>query len=544
MEISNLSLPAANRFASEYLEQSEAVTPFFHYTYNKPGVYRDRLEELALRDYPRERLAAHIEAYMSRFGDSGEIRKSIEKLKRPDSAVVIGGQQAGILTGPLYTIHKAISIIRLAKLEQERLGVPVVPVFWIAGEDHDYDEVNHLFVPAGTSAEKWIFPQKTSGKKMVSEIEIDREACGAWVSKLIAHLGETDHTKELVKAIEHSLEAHSSFTDFFAALILHLFKDSGLLIVDSGNKELRQLESGKFEAIINSHAEISESLLSQQEEIRKQGFTNTIEASKNSANLFYYDRRLEERILLEFDPLEERFTGKGGSIVFTKEELLQIAREEPFRLSNNVVTRPLMQEWLFPVLAFIGGPGEIAYWAELKLVFEHFGMKMPPIVPRLNITILERPVEDDIQELELDITGAIIQGTASEEEKFLSSLRDEELEEAFARAKAEIIRQYEGLVGKAAGSAPALLPLMKKNEAIVLAQVAFLERKLEEAIRLKHKAVLDKFARVNLALRPESSPQERVWNIIYYLNKYGLDFVERLSDLEYEFDGKHKLVRI
>ncbi|WP_316568424.1 bacillithiol biosynthesis cysteine-adding enzyme BshC [Neobacillus sp. YIM B06451] len=544
MEISNLSLPAANRFASEYLKQTEAVTPFFHYTYNKPGVYRERLEDLASRDYPRERLASHIESYMSRFGESEENLKSIEKLKRPDSAVVIGGQQAGILTGPLYTIHKAISIIRLAELEESRLGVPVVPVFWIAGEDHDYDEVNHLFVPAGNSMEKWIFPQKTGGKKMVTDIEIDRDLCGAWVSNLIAHFGETGYTKELVKVIEHFLEAHSSFSDFFAALVLHLFKDSGLLIVDSGNRELRLLESEKFEAIIHSHAEISESLISQQEEIKKQGFANTIEAAKNSANLFYYDSRLEERILLEYDPSEERFTGKNGSVVFTKEELLLIAREEPFRLSNNVVTRPLMQEWLFPVLAFIGGPGEIAYWAELKQVFEHFGMKMPPIVPRLNITILERPVEVDIQELGLDIAEAMIRGTAAEEETFLSSLRDHELEEAFARAKAEILRQYDGLVGKAAGSAPGLLPLMKKNEAIVLAQIAFLERKLEEAVRLKHKAILDKFARVNLALRPEGSPQERIWNIIYYLNKYGLDFVARLSDLEYEFDGKHKLVRI
>lgn len=379
---------------------------------------------------------------------------------------------------------------------------------------------------------------------MVSDVEIDRELCCAWITKLIAHFGETRHTKELVRFFEQSVEAFSSFTDFFAALILHLFKDSGLLVVDSGNRELRQIESGKFQAIINSHTEIAESLMSQLEEIRKQGFSNTIEAAENSANLFYYDQSLEERILLEFDPKAEQFTGKKGAVVFTKEELLRIARDEPFKLSNNVVTRPLMQEWLFPVLAFIGGPGEIAYWAELKQVFEHFGMKMPPIVPRLNITLLERSVEDDLQELGIDITEALIQGTAAEEERFLSSLRDHDLDEAFGNAKAEITRQYEGLVMKAAASVPTLLPVMKKNEAIVLSQVSFLEKKLEEAARLKHKAVLDKFARVNLALRPEGSPQERVWNVVYYLNKYGLDFVSRLSDLEYEFDGNHKLVRL
>ncbi|RDU38477.1 bacillithiol biosynthesis cysteine-adding enzyme BshC [Neobacillus piezotolerans] len=544
MEISDLSLPAVNRFASEYLEQSDAVRPFFHYTYNTPGVDRERLDDLASRDFPREKIAAHIESYMSRFGISAQTHETIEKLKRPDSAVVIGGQQAGILTGPLYTIHKVISIIRLAMLEEERLGVPVVPVFWIAGEDHDYHEVNHIYVPSGNSAEKWIFPQKTTGKKMVSDIEIDRGLCGEWVSKIFAHFGETGHTKELAGFIERSLEAFSSYSDFFAALVLHLFKDTGLLIVDSGNKELRQIESSRFEAIINSHAEISGALLRQQEAIRKQGFTNTIEASENSANLFYYDPTLEERILLEFDPEAERFTGKSGSVVFSKDELLLIAREKPFLLSNNVVTRPLMQEWLFPVLAFIGGPGEIAYWAELKQVFEHFSMKMPPIVPRLNITLLERAVEDDIQELGLDIADALIHGTGADEEKFLSSIKDEELDEAFEKARDAIVRQYEALVEKAAASVPSLLPIMKKNESIILSQVAFLEKKLEEALRLKHKAVLDKFARINLALRPDGSPQERVWNIVYYLNKYGPDFVSRLAALDYQFDGKHKVVRL
>ncbi|WP_059170044.1 bacillithiol biosynthesis cysteine-adding enzyme BshC [Bacillus sp. FJAT-27445] len=544
MEVSNLLLPATNRFASDYLQQSDDVTAFFHYTYKEPGTYKERVEELLSRDFPREQLAGHIESYMARFQESHETSKSIEKLMRQDSVVVIGGQQAGILTGPLYTIHKAISVIQLARREEEKLGVPVVPVFWIAGEDHDYQEVNHIYVPTETTAEKWKFPQKVFGKKMVSDIEIDQELCRSWVSNLIAHFGETAHTKELVGLIDESLEKFPAFTDFFASIILHLFRDSGLLLVDSGNKELRQIESGKFEALIKSHAAISECLSIQQEAIRKKGFPNAIETTKHSANLFYYEPRLTERVLLEYDPGRELFTGKNGAVSFTQDELLQIAREEPHKLSNNVVTRPLMQEWLFPVLAFIGGPGEIAYWAELKLVFEHFGMKMPPLVPRLNMTILERPVETDLKELQLNIAETLRRGTMEEEEKFLKSLENPELEEAFKKAKKEIIGQYENLLEKTAASVPSLLPILKKNEMIVLSQVGFLEKKLEDAARLKHAVTLNKFARVNLALRPEGIPQERVLNILYYLNKYGIDFVSRLLNLEYEFDGSHKLIRI
>src|SRR6476659_9856380 len=143
MEIVNLSLPATNRFASNYLKQSTEIQPFFHYRFDQLSDDLERLAELKHRSFPRKEISRHIEAFMERFPTSPSIKHSIEKLKQDNSVVVIGGQQAGILTGPLYTLHKVISIIKLAEEKEKVLNVPVVPVFWIAGEDHDYQEVNH-----------------------------------------------------------------------------------------------------------------------------------------------------------------------------------------------------------------------------------------------------------------------------------------------------------------------------------------------------------------------------------------------------------------
>ena len=123
-----------------------------------------------------------------------------------------------------------------------------------------------------------------------------------------------------------------------------------------------------------------------------------IEMEDDAVNLFYYIKDKKDRCLLKKH--EGQYSGKNGELNFRKEQLLQIAKETPEQLSNNVVTRPLMQELLFPVLAFISGPGEISYWAELKRVFDVFEIKMPPIVPRLNITFVERGIETDLQELE------------------------------------------------------------------------------------------------------------------------------------------------
>ena len=158
--------------------------------------------------------------------------------------------------------------------------------------------------------------------------------------------------------------------------MMELFKDYGLLIIDSGDHKLRQHEREILLNQIENHNSITSLLLEQQKQIRDKGFPNAIETNDQAANLFYYDQRLNERILLEFDRGKDLFVGRNGSISFSKEELVEMASNDPAKSSDNLVTRPLTKEWLFPTLAFIAGPGEISYWAELKLVFEP--RRLPP----------------------------------------------------------------------------------------------------------------------------------------------------------------------
>ena len=544
MEMLNLSLPAANRFATDYLAGSAELQSFFHYNFKDNNDYVHRLDELKNRTFMRNELADHIQTFMSRYAQSDKIIANIEKLRQGDSVAVIGGQQAGILTGPLYTFHKVISILKLAEQKEAELGVPVVPVFWIAGEDHDYQEVNHVYVMNNNKQEKWTYPEKNLEKKMISEVCINKDLCYSWVEEIIETYGETEHTKEVLSFALESLKTAESFVDFFASIIMELFKDSGLLIVDSGNKELRKLEKEYFLKQMNNHQEITTAVFEQQQQTKAAGFPNMIDINANAANLFFYDEEVNERILLQFDRDSGRFTGKNGEVSFSFNELQEIATEFPEKLSNNVVTRPLMQEWLFPTLAFIGGPGEIAYWAELKLVFDHFGLKMPPLVPRLNITILERSIVTDLEELNLDLTEVLISGTGKHELKYIDSLKDREVEELFGNVKTMLSEQYSIVREKSNGIDPVLGPLLEKNEQILMKQISFMEGKIVEAVCRKHDHILRKFTRVENSLRPGGSPQERVWNPFYYLNKYGLNFVSDLLALHYEFDGTHKIIKM
>ena len=481
---------------------------------------------------------------MSRFPSSDKVMKNIEKLKLENSVTVVGGQQAGLLTGPLYSVHKVISIIKLSEQKERELGVPVVPVFWIAGEDHDYQEVNHVYVLKNAKPEKWIYPKKNVEKNMVTEIKLNRETCLSWVEDVIGTFGETIHTKALREFAEKAINTTGSFVDFFATIIMEMFKDHGLLIVDSGNKELRKIEKEFFIRQLHNQKAITSSVLTQQEKTSQAGFKPVIDIEENTANIFFNDALNQERVLLQVDGVSGKFVGRNGEVTFTKDALLDIATEYPEQLSNNVVTRPLMQEWLFPTLAFIGGPGEIAYWAELKLVFEHFNLKMPLLVPRLNITILDRSIESDLVELNLDLQDVLESGTSKHELKFIESLKDRELEELFVEAKDQLVAQYKLIRLKTEQVDKGLLPLLEKNEDFILKQISFMENKMDESICRKHDDILKKFSRVENSLRPGGSPQERVWNPFYYLNQYGIGFVTELLSLPFAFDGTHKIVKM
>lgn len=540
----NLSLPANNRFATDYLAQTPDIAQFFHYRYQEPINYTERAQELKKRAFQREELAEHIEQYMAKFPTSQEVKKSLEKLRDQNSVVVIGGQQAGVLTGPLYTIHKVISIISFAKQQEDELGIPVVPVFWIAGEDHDYMEVNHIYAEVNHKIDKWTYPQLVLEKKMVSDIQINKEQCYLWVQQIIESFGETEHTNHLLKFTHQAIERSQTLVDFFSCIIMELFKEFGLLIIDSGDKQLRFLERDCFLKQIKDGQKITELVFQQQKELARFGFYPSIDMKENAANIFYNDVETNSRILLEYSPEKQLFIGKNSSVQFSFDQLIQLAEEQPDRLSNNVVTRPLTQEWLFPTLAFIAGPGEIAYWSELKQVFEHFNLRMPPIVPRLNITLLERSIETDLQDLSFSLEAVLKNGVNDYKEEYLQTVKNPELDHLFIELRNELTDFYQRIEAKTKEIDKGLSPLIKKNEDLSQKQVRFLEDKINDSLYQKHGVILRKMDRIGNALRPNGSPQERILNPFYYINKYGFDFVKQLVTINYQFDGTHKVIKL
>lgn len=539
MELESLDIPAINQFASKYMKQEEPVTSFFHYNINEQDVFSRRLEDLGEREFPREGLVTCIASYMESLPSSDAVETSLEKLKN-DAVAVVAGQQAGLLTGPLYTIHKIVSVIRLAREQEQKLNHPVVPVFWIAGEDHDYQEVNHIFLEQDGKIKKNGYPEQVVDKRMTSDVEYDPAVMKNWISSILKVLGETEFTAGLADEMDGLIREGEDIVTFFARFIMTLFKDYGLLVIDSSYGALRKLEAPYFRHLIENSREITDQVLMQQKTIQAEGFNTQLEISSDAANIFL--NLQNERALLVRDG--SGFKDKNNDSFFTKEELLGILDDQPGRLSNNVVTRPLMQEWLFPTLSFIGGPGEIAYWGELKKAFEFMGMNMPPVMPRLNITILERTVAKRIEELSLSLQEVVRSGVSHVRDEFLDSLKPNELEGELQEIETYLMAKYEGIKKEAAAVDSNLEPIVDKNLEIHRKQFDFLRKRTEKSIRDKNERQLSRFDLIENSIRPNGGPQERTLNILYYMNRFGPDFVNRLTDLPFTFDGMHKVVHL
>lgn len=544
MEMLNLSLPAANKFATEYIIQSDRISPYFDYRYNESQSYEKRIHELEGRSFMREELASYIEQFMGKFPASEQVGISLKKLQQNNSAVVIGGQQAGIMTGPLYSIHKVLSIVAFAKEKEKELQVPVVPVFWIAGEDHDYPEVNHIFTKSGAKMNKVVYPEKVLEKKMVSNIAFDQNICREWVDGILESYGETAFTKDVMIILDEAIQKSDTFVDLFAYIIMAMFKDTGLLLVDSGDRQFRQLQKEILTKQIRLSKEVTQSVFMQQENLKNAGISNSIDITAHAANLFYYDEKQHDRLLLEYHQESALFSDKEQTIQFSLEELLQVAEESPEKLSNNVVTRPITQELLFPTLAFIAGPGEIAYWAELQQAFRHFSIQMPPLVPRINFTLLERDIETDLNELEVRLEDVLANGIEEQKNAFLQSIQSDQADSLFASLQADVNKHYRCIEDYAKTDTKGVVQLLKKNEQKVIEHIQFLQQKIQEDIQLQHSHIINKYDRTGTALKPDGAPQERVWNALYFMNRYGLEFFQQILNHPLPFDGSHVVVKI
>lgn len=540
MRIDPIQLISENQLINNYRDHHEEVMN--HFDYSPFHDYEQRLLDLQQRTFKRKQLTDLLYTVNKRWGAPDSTLHNIERLQEERSVVVIGGQQAGLMTGPMYTINKIISIIQFAKQQEDKLKVPVIPLFWIAGEDHDYDEINHIFLMDDEQAiKKHQLLQQVNEKHSISNIEINETLANRWLAELFEQLNETPYTKDLYQTIKRCLDESHTYVDFFAKLIFQLFTEEGLVLVDSGSSEMRQLESDYFVKLINNQPHISEGVHKSFQQLIQLGYSIPLEVEASDAHLFIHENN--ERILLVRSESGE-WIGKQNEVKYTTEELLDIAMETPELLSNNVVTRPVMQELIFPTLSFIGGLGEISYWAVLKPAFQALGLKMPPVLPRLSFTYIDQQLEGKMNKFSIDPAYAVNHGVEENKGNWLASQHHPPIYYVSEHLKRAISEAHRPLRNIAQDIRSDLGELANKNLEHLYRHIDFLEGRIDQALDEKYRLELADFDFINHTLHPYGGLQERVWNPLQFINVHGIDFFKKLTDSSCSFKEEHFLVYI
>ncbi|WP_078554865.1 bacillithiol biosynthesis cysteine-adding enzyme BshC [Bacillus alkalicellulosilyticus] len=538
MIVKDCPLSPTSKLAHDYNKKREKLYPFFDYDYQEEGVFERRQKELQSRTYQRQELATVLASYHKKLKYHDAALHQLEKLKDDNSLIVVGGQQPGLLTGPAYTIYKALSVIQLAKEQEVRLGVPVVPLFWIAGEDHDFEEVNHLFQLEKNKMTKSKVTQKHDLKTMLSSLQLDHEVTSEWVRSIFNGLPETEHTHDLLSIVLELMKRSHTFVDFFAEIISWMFREEGLLVLDSAHSEIRQLEKQFFVKLVEDNQKLQDNFIQQATELERAGYGNPVEIDPSNTNLFFVENGKRERIV------KEGHLYKTHRKFFTLDELKMVAEKNPESLSNNVVTRPLMQEFLLPVLAFVAGPGEIAYWATLKKVFNEYSFKIPPLVPRISLTLIDRKTEKWMSDNQISEADVFSNKMSVLREEWYQNQNKFEIKSVSEQVKQNVGKAHEPLRQFADDIDVTSVQLATKNLEFLLSQIDTVSEKIEKRIRNKYESELNKFDEVESKLYPLQSPQERVFHIFYFLNAFGEDFITRTKELNLPSDGVHKFIYV
>ncbi|MEB1809983.1 MAG: bacillithiol biosynthesis cysteine-adding enzyme BshC [Bacillaceae bacterium] len=540
MNVKEIQLSPTTKAAKAYLEDDPQFLSFFEYDYKNQSAYGNRYEYLKNRTYNRESLVHALKMYNERLVHNEKALLQIERLRDLNSVVVVTGQQPGLLTGPLYTIYKALTAITLSKEQEKRLGVPVIPVFWVAGEDHDFLEVNHLFLQKNEKLTKHQLYDKTEDNKLpLSERSLDYEKTQKWIEDVFSSMEETNYTKELLETITLLLSKSTDYSHFFSQLIAWIFKEEGLVLLDSAEPQIRTIESPMFSLLIEENEAIHRAFLSQAEKVAQYDYGTPIERNEDNANLFILEDGQRHRV----DRVQEELF-LANDKAYSKQDLLSIAERSPEWLSNNVVTRPLMQEYLLPVLAFVGGPGEIAYWSTLKTAFESVGMKMPPIVPRLSLTVLEKKYMDWLKGKGITLEDALSKSLADIRDEWYIQQKKWDIQSTAKQVKDDIERIHAPLRQIAEQLDETSHKLATKNLSILLDQVEFLHQKLERQQKEKYKYELMKYDEVEQIVLPNHKPQERIYNIFQIINQFGPGFIDNVKEQDLNINGHHKIIEL
>jgi len=491
----------------DYLDGDPFFAPLIAHPFSRDGLG----QAAAKRTFdPRARatLCGALDRQYAGVDLPAEVRRNLDLLKKEGTLTITTGHQLCLFTGPLYSIFKVLNAIRLAR-DLSTAERPIVPVFWMASEDHDRAEIDHA----------WIFGRKVhwpgeaggpAGRMRLDGIE-------AVLKEVDGILGEGANADALRSILHGSYRPGLTLAQATRRLLTALFGRFGLVVIDGDDHDLKKMfapvmKEEALHQVVKTESAKADAILRQRYEPQ---------AHAREINLFHLSDLLRARI--EKDGA--RFKVLDGGTEYSTEELLDALDDRPQVFSPNVLLRPLYQETVLPDIAYVGGPAEVAYWLQLKPVFDRLRVPMPVVVPRTSALLLDGRERERLNELELSIPDLF---RPIEEMKARIARSATMIDTDLSTEKQDLIRVHEALAARARAVDPSLEAAVKADAQRALKALEHLEQKLLRAAKRAQELPIQRFEKLHAQIFPEGALQERRENFIPWHLRHGPAFFDRL----------------
>jgi bacillithiol biosynthesis cysteine-adding enzyme BshC len=517
-------LPAtldSSALVRDYLARQPALAPFFAGHPADAEAYQRKANAIARRQ-GHARLAQLAPALRPL---SGPAAAKLERISAGEGFLVTTGQQAGLFGGPLYTIHKTLSALRLAETLEALLDRPVLALFWVAADDHDWAEVDHTWLLDRSGALQRITlgqPADTPPHSMADRL-LGTDAEHA-ITALAGALPETEFSAWVIDAARQAYRPDASVARAFEDLMAMLFRDHDLLLMSGAHPAVKEAARPTFLREIRNADAHAELLARQTAKLEKAGYHAQVQVGSDAANLFLHDARGRERLVREAGAWMLRRTKRRMSDA----ELEAMVQATPGSFSANVLLRPVLESTLLPTLAYIGGPSEVGYFAQIGCLFRAHDIEAPLVFPRFRITLVEGRVRRVLEKFGLDVASF-----KQPLHEITANMVRDDLPPEITKA-AEVIRNalhngYDEMSRAAIEIDPTLEGWLSKQRNAALNSVEDAERKVTSHLRKRKETELAQLERAAAALSPEGTPQERVLNVLPFLARYGPDLLRDMK---------------
>jgi bacillithiol biosynthesis cysteine-adding enzyme BshC len=500
-------IPGTSQLFLDYLYQFNRTSRFYDWDPYRRESYAEAAGQI---QYPAERRNSMVRALAAQNPES----PSLEILADPRSVAVVTGQQVGLFSGPAYTVYKAVTAARLARRLSDE-GLPAAPVFWLATEDHDLAEVNHA----------WVFNRGLSPQRVECEVDWPGGPAGEAILKhvpldeLANVLDGFAFKGEVMKLVRESYVPGAKLGDAFKSLLRKLLRELDLLFLDPLDPSIRQIAAPFLADAVRRTPELVSDIRARDEELERAGYHAQVFVEADTSPFFL----LEGERRISFKVKDGRFVNRQGS--YSSEELASRAD----RLSPNALLRPVMQDFLLPTIAYVGGPAEVAYMAQAQVAYHKLLGRMPVIVPRNGFTLFDHRAAKLMERFRLQMPELLAHEQLVRD-RIAERLVPPGIQESIGTTREAVDRELGRLNAGLQAFDPTLAAAVDKSNAKIRYQLEKLSRKVtRERLRRDRQAAEGAEYLIN-SIYPHRHLQERFYTILPFLAQHGLDLVGRLFE--------------